>query len=313
MDLIFENPLARMYGPFFLAFYVLLFVGVFLYSRFILPAKIGKSKEVQEKKIPDKPDPYEIICISQSGNDLLALAVFNLIRRGFFALELRATTYYIKTRNKADIQLLNALEKDVYQELDRDLPLPDFVKKLSRSPSFKTHVDTIRKKLEQEGLIRGSAEKRDFDLYRMLMLSCLLMLGLYKILAAVHHNHTNIFGIIFFSIIGCVAVMRLKIDHVPTDKGNGFLDNLKTAFKPVYGNGLLKQPAYIEQTLLAVYGFALLNHSSYANFYPHILGGLTPQSSAYFENGSTGSGCGSGGSGCGSSCGGGCGGCGGCS
>lgn len=312
MEFIFENPLARMYGPLFLICYVLLFIGVFLYSWLVLPTKIGKSKSIQEKKIPEQLDPYEIICISQSGNDLLALVIFNLVRRGFFILELRVTTYYIKAGNAGNIHLLSELEKDVYSELDIDRSLAAFVQKLNRSLSFKAHCDSIQKRLELEGMIWGSREKRDFDFYRMMMLFGLLALGIYKIIVSLHHNHTNIFGIIFVSIIGCMAVMWLKIGNMPTDAGQRFLENLKTAFKPVYGNGLLKQPAYIEQTLLAVYGFTLLNHSAYAYFYAHVLGGLVPQNSVYFETGSGGSSC-SGGSGCGSSCGGGCGGCGGCS
>jgi uncharacterized protein (TIGR04222 family) len=310
MDVIFENPLARMYGPMFLFLYVMLFVGAFLYIWFVLPIKLSESKEEQNPKIPDNPDPYEIIVISQTENDLIALVIFNLVRRGFFAFELRNGMYYIKKKKEDNIHLLNELEKDVYKQLNKDSLLQGFVRDLNRSTTFKGHAEEIRKKLELEGLIWGSMERRDFELYRMLILIGILALGLYKIIAAVHHNHTNIMGIIFFSVIGCVVVMKLKVQNMPTAKGKKFMENLKLAFRPVYGNGLLKQPGYIEQTLLAVYGFALLNHSTYSNFYNHVIGELKPQSSVYFDSGS-GGGCSS--SGCGSSCGGGCGGCGGCS
>ncbi len=313
MDFIFENPLARMYGPIFLFVYVLLFVGAFLYIRFVLPVRLSVSKEEQNAKIPENPNPYEIIGISQTENDLMALVIFNMVRRGFFSFELRDGTYYIKSKNEGNIHLLNELEKDVYNQLDKDGPLHGFVRSLNRSTAFKMHIETIRKKLELEGLIWGSKERRDFELYRMLILVGILALGLYKIMAAVHHGHSNVIGIVFFSIVGCIAMMRLKVQNMPTAKGKTFLENMKITFKPVYGNSLLKQPGYIEQTLLAVYGFALLNHSTYGNFYNHVVGELQPQNSIYFDSGSPGGSSCSGGSGCGSSCGGGCGGCGGCS
>lgn len=313
MEFIFENPLARMYGPLFLFLYVLLFVGAFLYIWIVLPVKLSQSKEEQNPKIPDNPDPYEIIGISQTENDLMALVIFNLVRRGFFSFELRNGTYYIKSKNEGNIHLLNEMEKDVYQQLDKDGPLHGFVRDLNRSTTFKTHAETIRKKLELGGLIWGSKERRDFELYRILILVGILVLGLYKILAALIHGHSNVMGIVFFSIIGCIVMMRLKVQNMPTEKGKKFLENMKLAFKPVYGNGLLKQPGYIEQTLLAVYGFALLNHSTYSNFYNHVIGELKPQSSIYFDQGSSSSGCSSSGCSGGGGCGGGCGGCGGCS
>ncbi len=68
-----------MYGPLFLLLYVLLFVGAFLYIWFVLPVKLSQSKEEQNPKIPDNPDPYEIIGISQTENDLMALVIFNLV------------------------------------------------------------------------------------------------------------------------------------------------------------------------------------------------------------------------------------------
>src|SRR5688572_21052441 len=127
MDIFFENPLARMYGPSFVFLYILLFVAAFLYVRYALADKISSSKKEDDINIPDQPDPYEVASIWQTENEVLALVIYNLVRRGYLSTEQKSTTISIKSHGK-DVAMLNELEHAVYKRLEKPGSLSQFVK-----------------------------------------------------------------------------------------------------------------------------------------------------------------------------------------
>jgi uncharacterized protein (TIGR04222 family) len=324
MDVLFENPLARMYGPAFLQLYFFSYVFAYLFLRFILPLRVGAKYQDTSQAIPDQPDPYKIAYLRRGESEVLILVVFNLMRRKYVSIgKGRSSLITIKAK-RADLNALSMLEKDVYHCIKAETVLRNFIKDTVKDSVFTTHCNSIKKELINEFLLWSEKDTKRYKSWTGILTSALVLIGLYKLTAALLHGHANVLGLIVVSIAGSYLISRIQVKVVATTKGLTLLGKLKSAFKPVFGNKLLSQPLYMEQVLLSVHGFMILQHSKYANFYSTVVNELKPKQSInietnFFTGGSCsssggGSSCSSG-SGCGSSCGGGCGGggCGGCS
>lgn len=307
---LFENPLGRMYGPFFLMLYALICLGAILYVRYLLPKRIIRKEDEDRPKIPSRPDPYEIAYLRKGENELLSMVIFNLVRRGYLSLK-KEPTQTLVIKNKADSMLLTAMEKDIYERLESEASLETFAKEVYRDSYFRTHTESMDISLKEQGLLWSVFESEDFRIGKMKVIVVLIAVTLYKIAAALSHGHSNIVLLIIMTIIASAILMRMQVNKMPSAKGYRLLQQMKQAFKPMHGDQLLKQPPYMEQLMLGIYGFGLLAGSEYTGFYDAAVSGLNRQAAVQFEGGS--SGCSGGGcSGGGGGCGGGCGGCGGC-
>jgi uncharacterized protein (TIGR04222 family) len=307
---LFENPLGRMYGPFFLILYALICLGAILYVRYLLPKRMLRTADEDNPKIPDKPDPYEIAYLWQTENELLSLVIFNLVRRGFLSLKQGKTQTTIR-KNEKDATHLSAMEKDVYMRFEKETSLETFAKDVYCDSHFRTHAESMDKHLKEQGLLWSYFEAEDFRVRKMKIVLALVAVALYKIAAALSHGHQNIGLLIIMCIIASAILMKVEIKKMPSAKGYKLLEQMKQLFRPLHGEQLMKQPFYTEQLLLGVYGFSLLAGTDYSGFYDAAVSGLKIQPSVEFTGDS--SGCSSSGCSGGSGCGGGCGGCGGCS
>ncbi len=311
---LFENPLGRMYGPFFLLLYALICLAAILYVRYRLPKRMLRTADEDHPKIPDRPDPYEIAYLWQTENELLSLVIFNLVRRGYLTLIQTRTGTRI-TKNAVDITPLSMMEKEVYMRLDQEKRLDTFAKDVYRDSYFRTHAESLDKSLKEQGLIWSVFEEEKFRNYKWKVIAILAGLGLYKIIAATQHGHSNVLFILLIAVVASINLMNVKVIRMPSVKGYKLHEKLKHIFRPTYGKQLLDQAPYMEQLLLGIYGFGLLSGSDYVDFYTSAVSGLVTHPVIEFDSSTSGGGSCSGGSGCsgGGGCGGGCGGCGGCS
>lgn len=311
---LFENPLGRMYGPFFLLLYALICLAAILYVRYRLPKRVLRTADEDNPKIPDRPDPYEIAYLWQTENELLSLVIFNLVRRGYLTLIQTRSGTRVK-KNAADVTLLSMMETEVYRRLDKEKRLETFAKDVYRDSYFRTHTESLDKSLKEQGLLWSVLEEEKFRNYKWKIIAALAALGLYKIIAAIQHGHSNFLFIILIALVASINLMKVKVIKMPSIKGYTLHEKLKQIFRPTYGKQLLSQAPYTEQLLLGIYGFGLLAGSDYVDFYTCTVSGLVVHPAIEFDSSTSGAGSCSGGSGCGGGggCGGGCGGCGGCS
>jgi uncharacterized protein (TIGR04222 family) len=334
MDNFFENSFARMYGPVFLVFYIMLSAIVILFVRYFLPGIVGKVKSGDDFRLPEQPDPYEIAYIRGTEFELLSLAIYNLIKRGYFVLRTdeNKVIYLSKKEEKISEEALNVFEMIVFSCLNKEWKLYDFMDYVKKTTSFKSRCKMLKEKLEEEQLIWSDKQRLKFSTWKYVMIIILCAVSLYKIMAAIHHGHSNVGFLILLTPLSCFFVYRINVDFLATSKGEKRMDQLKSTFRFVQGNKLHDQPLYLQQLLLATYGFALLQYSNMSFLYNYFSEINIPRINVYFDiskiafrdhglgirNGSNGGGgnCGSscgGGGGCSGGCGGGCGGCGGCS
>jgi uncharacterized protein (TIGR04222 family) len=331
MDYFFENPLARMYGPFFLAFYALVTFLVIYFLRYKSGRLINTEEDAADLQIPLQPDPFEIAYLKGGEKQVLLLIVYSLISRGYLNVltNNEKTDVRIGQKEKAPtLNALNAQEKLVFSSTTKkEIPITNFLNE-SFSEKLTACCEPHQKKLETDSLLVGEEAEKKFKRLKVYCLWFMLLLSFYKFMAAVQHGHKNVFFLLLFTIIACVLINNVQ--KVKLTRRINYLDELKTAFNFTTGSNFDLQPFYIKQLQVAIFGIEVLKNSkqSYlSNYYNHHFMNnrttfwrkpdLEDQDSwiiAPNSPGSFGSGCGSGGSGCGSSCGGSCGGgCGGCS
>ncbi len=320
MDSIFENPIARMYGPAFLFFYALLYAIAYSFVKNKAVKIAGKIKEENDIVIPLQPDPYEIAYIRGREREVCLLVIYALIKREYFGLitnKEKKNVWMKKKKTDEDINALSILERSVFDCLKNESTLKELVEKAEINEDFKKQCSSLEIQLEQQRIVWSDEERNKFKKIRKGIVISLVCLGLYKMVAAIIHGHSNLFFLIVEAVIGSFLLADISFTRSFTSKGEKVLENYKNTFKAINGDALLQQPFFILQLQLSIYGFILLQNSKHDYMYHYVRSQLTPEKKTIEDwwptsqgNGSScGSGCGGGGSSCGGGCGGGCGGC----
>jgi uncharacterized protein (TIGR04222 family) len=333
MNDFFENPLARMDGPFFLAFYALLTFLVIYFLRYKSGRLINMEEAAGDLQIPLQPDPFEIAYLKGGEKQVLLLAIYSLINRGYLNVLTNDKKTDVRIGQKEKAPSLNALndqEKLVFSSTTKkEMPITNFLNE-TFSEKFTACCEPHQKKLQTDDLLVSEEAEKKFKTLKIYCLWFMLLLSLYKYMAAVQHGHKNIFFLFLFTIIACILINNVQ--KVKFARRINYLDELKTAFQFTTDSNFDLQPFYIKQLQIAIFGADVLKNSkqSYlSNYYiEHFMNNRTTfwrkpdledrnswiTAPAALNSSSCSSGGCSGSSGCGSSCGGGCGGgCGGCS
>jgi uncharacterized protein (TIGR04222 family) len=310
-----------MYGPLFIFVYILLYALAAVYIFYIAPARAARVGSAEDMALPLQPNVYELAWLRGAESELIVLLIYTLLRRDFFVLEYNkksSAIYLALNKKQTEINALTLIEKQTVQLLSKSTQIDIFAKQLAGSTEFKKQSDGIKKKLMAESLVWSDKEEEKYFRIKKGVMFLLIIIGIYKLMAAVVHGHSNVLFIVIIAIFGSISLMNFKVKRLPTSKGKEFLKGFQEMFRPVSGEKLLNQPLYLQQLLLSLYGFHLLEASSFKSFYRNVTGFLTEEKPVFWDNTTWNTGSGGSSSGCGSSCGGSCGGgcgggCGGCS
>ena len=80
MDFLFDNPLANLYGPYFLILYGLLTVAAITGYR-VLRNRLDRTEQFGIPPIPNNPDAFEIAYLRGGENELARTVVFSLAQK----------------------------------------------------------------------------------------------------------------------------------------------------------------------------------------------------------------------------------------
>ena len=309
MDWLSTNPVANMYGPHFLLLYLGFILAVMIGCRWMVRRSDSTTGELPPP-IPLNPDAYEIAYLRGGSNEVARLVIFDLVRLGF--AELRGKEIW-RSQDHPDPAQLNELQKSVFDritatktalELFKTEKLGEVVQHFCYD--YETHLRTERLLAEPD------AHSRSVTIWGF-GAALIFGLGVYKLLAAMEHNRTNIWFMIIFGLLSISILYVVVRPHRLSARGRAYLERLQAAFirLKVKAKGMSKATAAADSStllLVGLFGAGALAGTPYAQ-YPQTFQRSAPQSGS-----SCGSGCGSSGasSGCGSaSCGGGGGSCGG--
>jgi uncharacterized protein (TIGR04222 family) len=319
MDWLLENSLANMYGPTFL----LLYACVIAITLFVCWLRVQPDSTSYRAlpPLPQQPDPYEIAYLRGGENEVLRLAIFSLLQRGYLQMDAAASLGTSRQRlSQTDAappaSALSPLERQVMAAFSTPREAKDLFQ--STLPDrIAAHCAGYAQKLQVERLLLSPEENaRRWQTGR---LGALVIVGLggYKLFAALTKGHHNVGFLLLMGLFALIFLAALCRSERLSPQGKEYLARLQQAFgrlkmmplaPAAEGAASGGQEALL---LVSVFGVGALAGSVYAPFAQ-----IFHRASV---SGGTGGGCGSScGSSCsgGSSCGGsGCGGggCGGCS
>ncbi len=333
MEILFDNPLATMYGPYFLILFgFVIFVIVIILA--LVKTQFDKTHKLGIPSIPTHIDPYEIAFLRGGTNEVARSVIFSLLQKSFIEIDNSGTNSVInKTQNQTKPGGLNQIEIMTLGWLGVSREPKEIFGKSGLVQQLEIYGRTFQGKLEQQQFLIDEELQKNFLPTKWTGFLIIFGLGVYKITSAILQDQYNIILLIIFMIVG--LIIAYKVSKLPrlTKLGKAYLERLQTAFDNLKHTS---QAAYISsnqartapQTTFAGVDPLLL---SVGVFGAGILAGTVfdsynqafhrAQASSFSSGSSCSSGCGScstsGGSSSssgdsgGSSCGGGCGGCGG--
>ena len=325
MDILLDNPLAAMYGPYFLIFYGF-FIFFVLVSFGYAKTGLDRTDDLPIPPVPVEVDPYEIAFLRGGANESARAVIFSLVQKNLAEIEIDGKNAVIKRLNRQtnDTGKLPPIEQLALDWLGASRETAEVFGSSGLDSQLKDYARTFQARLETRQMLIGDELKSRFRRIKWTAASAIFALGAYKIFAALAHGNYNFVGIIILAVIGIIIVFAAGKPQRVTKHGKAFLDRLQLAFgnlkyqsQAPYLTGQ-KAPTSAQRTVsgvdplllsVGVFGAGILAGTVFDN-YNEAFRRAQQQSAAGSCGSSCGSSCSSGGSG-GSSCGSGCGGCGG--
>ena len=320
MDILLDNALAIMYGPYFLVLY-----GFFIF--FVLVAlgyaksRIDRSDELPVPPVPIEVDPYEIAFLRGGENESARAVIFSLVRKGLAEIEVEGKTAVIKKSNQpATVANLPPIEQLAFDWLGASRETGEVFQANGLNSQLESYARTFQARLETQRMLLGDELKSRLSKFKWTAIAAIFFVGAYKLFAAVAHENYNFFGIIVMASVGIFIAAAAGAPPRVTKLGKAFLDRLQIAFEnlkyqsqaPYLAGSKMQAPtpktfAAIDPLLLSVtvFGSGILAGTVFDN-YNEAFRRAQQQSTTGSCGSSCGSGCssGDGGSGCGG-CGGG--------
>ncbi|HEX8636898.1 MAG TPA: TIGR04222 domain-containing membrane protein, partial [Pyrinomonadaceae bacterium] len=324
MDILLDNPLATMYGPYFLIIYGF-FIFFVLISLGYAKIRIDRTDELPIPPVPVEVDPYEIAFLRGGVNETARTAIFSLVRKNYAKIEIEGKNAVIKRINRqADGFGLTPNEQLALRWLGSSRETVEVFAANGLNAQLEEHARTFQARLEARQMLFGDEMKNRLAKLKWTAAAAIFFLGAYKIFAAVAHGNYNFVGIVVLAFIAFIIVFAVGKPPRVTRLGKTFLDRLQLAFENlkyqsqapyIAGKKAQTSPqatvSGVDPLLLSVgvFGSGILAGTVFDN-YNEAFRRAQQQSAASSCGSSCGSSCSSGDSG-GSSCGSGCGGCGG--
>jgi len=341
MDILLDNPLATMDGPYFLILYgFIIFFSVITLA--IIKRGIDKTDNLALPPIPSQIDPFEIAYLRGGTNEVARSVVFSLMQKDYVEITGDGATVKIKrVENSQKRARLTQIEELALNWIGTEREAKDvFNSYFGLVKQLEPYGLNYHSRLEQGQMLSTNEMNKSLSIWKWAAAALIFFLGLYKIAASIAHGYFNFFLTIVFGAIGLIIVF-VSASYLPrlTKLGKAYLERLQLAFdnlkyeaqKPYIPSN---EPQVVPQTTFAgvdplllsvgVFGSAILAGTVFDS-YNHAFNRVQQQNAANSSSCSSGCGssCSAGGSSCssgdsgsscsgGSSCGGGCGG-GGCS
>lgn len=321
MDWLMHNPVADMYGPYFLIVYGSVIVVILATCRWWV-RQSDPTRQLGPPDLPKDVDPYEVAYLRGGKNEVTRLAVFDLMQQGYLEI-VDAKTLGIATQKRIsqkeghpDVGCLTPIGKVVCKwfsaprlpgEVFQRSGLPDEVNLLCQD---------YEKRIVQQSFRRPDEVVRAAWQVGLAAAAIIAGLGAYKLAVALAKGKHNVGFLILIGIAGLVLTAIFCKPSGLSYRGRMYLKRLKETFAGLKTQAAPASAGPAPMLLLGVgiFGLTMLSRTSYADCYSMFSTGSG--SSDYSGGcGGAGGGCGGGGGG-GGGCGGGgggggCGGCGG--
>lgn len=230
MDILLDNPLSTMYGPYFLIFYGF-FIFFVLVSLGFAKIRIDRTDELPMPPVPNEVDPYEIAFLRGGANESARAVVFSLVQKNFAEIEIEGKNAVIKRINRqTSASGLPPNEKLALDWLGSSRETGEFFAANGLNARLEEHARTFQARLEARQMLYDDDMKNRLAKLKWAATAAIFILGAYKIFAAVAHDNYNFFGIIVLAFIGIIIAFAVGKPPRITKLGTAFLDRLQLAF-----------------------------------------------------------------------------------
>lgn len=330
MNFLFDNPLAQMPGTLFLILYGTTILLTVLFIKF---SKSGFdwTKKIPLPLIPQNPDAIELAYLRGGENEFARALVFALIHKGFLTLTNDGKNASIVLAEKQpNWAMLSTLERNVLPWFQVTRKTKEIFDSYGLLNILKPYSAEYERKITQSNFLLPPDVAAKIKITAALAGLFLVILGAYKIFAALLNGRTNVVFTLILMIITIFIFSKLAKSQRLSSLGEKYIKAVQQAFgnlreriqhSKVSNESSAAAYGAIDPFLLTVgvFGVGALSGTIYYEYEQAFHrasanGGLWASSSGCSS--SCGSSCSSGdsgGSNCssGSSCGSGCGGCGG--
>lgn len=325
MDILLDNPIASMYGPYFLIFYgFVIFFSVIALA--VAKNQVDKTDNLALPPVSQQIDPYEIAYLRGGINEVARSVVFSLMQKGFIEIKHDGKDSEIIRHNNDNFSLLTEIEKTALNWFHSTRKPSELFASYGLVESLDGYGHMYQTRLETQQMLVNDDLRNRFKPWKLGVFLLILGLWFYKLLAAWANGNFNVIFLVLLGMVGLVianAVGKLprltKLGKQHLGRLQLAFDSLKTKTQSAYSLSNLstptQQPTFsgVDPMLLSVglFGGTILAGTVYDN-YNQAFRASNAQTSSGGCGSACGSSCSSGSSGDGgSSCGGGCGGCGG--
>jgi uncharacterized protein (TIGR04222 family) len=230
MEILFDNPLAKMYGPYFLIFFAfIIFFAVMILA--LVKTLFDKTDRYAIPAIPPNLDPYEIAYLRGGTNEVARSVIFSLMQKGFIEIDNSAATPVIKkTQNQINPRNLNQIEQMMLGWLGTSREPKEFFGANGLAKQLEIYGTTYQGQLEQRQMLTDEAARLTMAPAKWAVYLLILLFGGYKLIAAVYHGKSNFIFLIVFTAGGLFIVKAVAKLPRLTKLGKAYLDRLQAAF-----------------------------------------------------------------------------------
>jgi len=320
MDTLLHNPIADMYGPYFLLFYGFVIAATLIICRQLVQ---DPTKNQPLPLIPVEPDPYKIAYLRSQETGVAHVVLFNLIQQGYLQVSEKTIS---QAPNYPDTDRLKPIESQVFHKFSN--PATANTALWLATQCVLPFCNMYEEKLQNEQLLYAAKWQQHNLKVGLIGAMIIFSLGAYKLLIALGKGRYNVGFLILMGVCSIIYLLwfvsqQPRLSHL----GSKYLQQLQGTF--IRLPKVTNNPSVFNNNLLvvALFGVVSLAGTAYDSYYQALFTPIYPQTSSRSSRSSSSS-CGSSyncsscsssscssscssGSSCGSSCGGGCGGCGG--
>jgi uncharacterized protein (TIGR04222 family) len=281
MDILINNPISLMYGPYFLVFYGVVIAVTLMGCHFILQ---GDVFSLAVPEIPPQPDPYEIAYLQDGEKAVAKLACLELMQKGFLQAN---NNSIVRSLENANLSSLNPIEKTIFDWVYQPRTASDFNYDYTFTSAIAQHCESYKQSLETAGYSNSVAKNY---LVGGVSAFIILSLGSYKLISALSRGHHNVLFLIEIAATVILALISLPLYNRATGKGKRYLDNLKQTFSGLTGSLKIPptEPDYNTSLLVAIFGLDKLkasnNYQDFVNLFLPSISRVTSSSSKTRRN-----------------------------
>jgi uncharacterized protein (TIGR04222 family) len=231
-----HNPLAEMYGPHFL----LLYFAVITLTLIVCGWAVSRLDTTDERRlplVPTQPDTLEIAHLRGGENEVLRVAIFDLLQRGLLQVKEEAKGGRLKVTVKRIVRT------DPLPEMTRFLPIERRILDYFATPhtageifqsgaasGMKGLCSGYERALREENLLFGDDRQAQAVRLGWNAAAVITALGAYKLYSALANGHNNVGFLVVMGLIGLCIVPFVCSRRRLTRRGKAYIARLQQAF-----------------------------------------------------------------------------------